>query len=312
VDAALSLCRQELRSVEWPTVTLAAIIYGGWGALTLCHEALPWWLLAPLGAWLVAWHSSLQHELLHGHPTRWPAVNAAIGFLPLALWLPFGRYCETHLKHHRDEHLTDPLEDPESNYVTPEQWREMSVLARAFRRVNATLLGRLAFGPARMIGRFLLEEARSAIRDRRRRRMLAAHALGAALVGWWLVAICRIEAWFYLAAIVYPAASLMLIRSFAEHRATQRIGERTAIVENARVLGLLFLFNNLHAAHHERPGLPWYELPRWYRANRQRLVAANGGLVYDGYLDVARRFLLRPQDALIHPGARLAPLPADG
>ena len=33
----------------------------------------------------------------------------------------------------------------------------------------------------------------------------------------------------------------------------ERVAERTAIVENAPVLGVLFLFNNLHAAHHAEP-----------------------------------------------------------
>jgi hypothetical protein len=56
-----------------------------------------------------------------------------------------------------------------------------------------------------------------------------------------------------------------------------------------------------HAAHHERPDLPWYELPRWYRANRERLVLANGGLVYDGYAEIVRRFLFVPHDTPIHP-----------
>ena len=35
--------------------------------------------------------------------------------------------------------------------------------------------------------------------------------------------------------------------------------------------------------------------------NRERLIAANGGLVYDGYLDVARRYLLRPYHGPLHP-----------
>jgi hypothetical protein len=77
--------------------------------------------------------------------------------------------------------------------------------------------------------------------------------------------------------------------------------ERTAIVENAPILGLLYLYNNLHAVHHERPVMPWYDIPRWYRANRDRLVRENGGMVYDGYRDVARRFLLREHDAVAHP-----------
>ena len=79
--------------------------------------------------------------------------------------------------------------------------------------------------------------------------------------------------------------SLALLRSFAEHRAASDVFERTAIVENAPILGLLYLYNNLHAAHHERPTLPWYQIPAWYRENRERLIKANGGLVYDGYLD---------------------------
>ena len=84
----------------------------------------------------------------------------------------------------------------------------------------------------------------------------------------------------------------MLVRSFAEHRAESDVEERTAIVENAPVMGLLYLYNNLHVVHHDRPTLPWYEIPGWYRANRDRLVQENGGLVYRGYLDIARRYLL--------------------
>ena len=57
-------------SVEWPTVVLAAFIYTGWGLLTFFHAVIPLWLLLPLGAWFVAWQTSLQHEIIHGHPTR--------------------------------------------------------------------------------------------------------------------------------------------------------------------------------------------------------------------------------------------------
>ncbi len=106
---------------------------------------------------------------------------------------------------------------------------------------------------------------------------------------------------FYVAAFVYPGTSLLLVRSFAEHRAAPDVRQRIAIVENAWILGPLFLFNNLHAAHHERPDIAWYRLPRWYRENRERLISANGGLVYDGYGEVARRFLVTPYDTPIHP-----------
>jgi fatty acid desaturase len=65
---------------------------------------------------------------------------------------------------------------------------------------------------------------------------------------------------------------------------------------------LLFLYNNLHVVHHDRPGLPWYRIPAFYRAHRAAIVAANGGLVYDGYADVARRYLVTPHHAGPHPG----------
>jgi len=289
-------------SVEWPTVALAAGIYGGWAALTYFHAALPVWLVAAIGAWLIAWHSSLQHEIVHCHPTRWPRLNSVLGFAPLSLWLPYARFPMTHLVHHRDEALTDPLDDPESFYLTPAQWQQRSPLTRGLLQAQTTLLGRMTLGPAWTISRFLVGEARAiAAGDGRRRRIWAVHLAGIAAILYWLVAICDMSVGFYLAALVYPGTSLLLVRSFAEHRAAPDVRQRIAIVENAWILGPLFLFNNLHAAHHERPDIAWYELPRWYRANRERLIRANGGLVYDGYGEVARRFLITPHDAPVHP-----------
>ena len=83
--------------VEWPTVGLALVMVGGLVALTWWHAALPWFVLLPLGAYLGAWYSSLQHEIVHGHPTPSPLVNTAIASLPVLLWLPFGIYRATHL-----------------------------------------------------------------------------------------------------------------------------------------------------------------------------------------------------------------------
>ena len=36
-------------------------------------------------------------------------------------------------------------------------------------------------------------------------------------------------------------------------------------------------------------------------------MAENGGLVYDGYLDVARRFLISAHDDPVHPFGRAPP-----
>jgi fatty acid desaturase len=73
------------------------------------------------------------------------------------------------------------------------------------------------------------------------------------------------------------------------------------VVENSRLLGLLFLHNNLHVVHHDAPAVPWYRLPRLYRDNRAAVLAMNGGLVYAGYGDVFRRFLLKRHDHPVHP-----------
>lgn len=40
---------------------------------------------------------SLQHELIHGHPARWPAFNALPGYLSLAAWYPCPLYRDGHL-----------------------------------------------------------------------------------------------------------------------------------------------------------------------------------------------------------------------
>lgn len=303
--AGHSISKQDQSAIEWQSLALILFIYAAWLAITYWSSALPWWCVAPIGAILITWHSSFQHEVLHGHPTKWRAVNRAFGVPPLSLWLPYEIYRRSHLVHHRDERLTDPLDDPESYYWTEEHWQSLGMFGRALVRIQTTLLGRILVGPAWNIGRFLKNEWGALLNgDHRHAGIWARHALGVALVMIWITQICGMSWAFYLFAIVYPGTSILLIRSFAEHRATDGVFERTAIVENAPILGVLFLYNNLHAAHHAEPMMPWYKIPAWYRQNRERLIRDNGGLVYNGYLDVARRFLLKGYDRPEHPTGR--------
>ncbi|MCW6508376.1 fatty acid desaturase [Lichenifustis flavocetrariae] len=289
------------KRLEWPSIALCFAIYGSFLGLTWWSDRLPVWVFLPLGALLIAWHSSMQHEFIHGHPTPWSRVNRALASVPLSLWLPFESYRMSHLVHHCDEKLTDPLDDPESYYWSPADWQALGPLGRLVVRAHTTLAGRLVIGPAWNISRYLVVEFH-AVRTRPgwHRRIWRSHAIGCVPVLLWTLGVCRVDPLLY-GLTIYAGTSLLLLRSFAEHRAHEGVFERTAIVENAWFFGPLFLFNNLHAAHHELPRVPWYELPAWYRANRQRLVIDNGGLVYNGYADVARRFLFRPHDATIHP-----------
>ena len=290
------------RRIEWPTIALAIIIYGLWFGTTLFWRDLPWWALAALGAWTIAWQMNLQHEVIHGHPTPNRVVNKAIGVWPLSLWLPFSTYRSTHLRHHQDANLTDPFEDPESYYWTMAGWTNLGPVGRALARVQSTLLGRMVLGPAWLMTRGVGRELRDAWRDKPgARTVLLWHLVQCAPVLIWVIGVCGMPFWVYVAAFVYPGMSLAMVRSFAEHRASPEANERTAIVENAKILGPLFLFNNLHAAHHLRGGLPWYRIPTFYRLNRAALIERNGGLVYNSYLEVARRYLLKPHDSPLHP-----------
>lgn len=289
------------RRVEGPTLILAAAIYGLWGVALVAPPWIGWGGSLILGAWAIAWHASLQHEILHGHPTPWRWVNALLAWPPLSLWLPYCAYRESHLVHHCDERLTDPLADPETWYWTADDWAALNPVARRLVAAQQTLLGRLTLGPAWVMGTFWRRQARRlrAGEGEAWRRLLIHLLLTVGVIT--LVWAAGLPLWLY-AAMVYGGTALMLLRSFAEHRASPDPAHRTAIVEDAGLLGWLFLFNNLHVVHHDHPGLPWYRLRAVYRAHRERLIAKNGGLVYRGYREVARRYGLRAHDRLIHPG----------
>jgi len=289
-------------AIEWPTLSLALFIYASWAALTYHQAALPWWVVTPLGAWLLAWHTSMQHEILHGHPTKWRGFNRILASVPLCLWLPYESYRISHLIHHRDERLTDPFDDPETYYWTTADWASLSPAARWLVKAQTTLLGRLVIGPFWIVPRYFWHELK-AIRAGNVgvAGIWMRHTLQVTMVLLWLIVVCKMNMLFYVLGVVYPGASLMLLRSFAEHRAAADPKQRTAITENAGIFGWLYLYNNLHSVHHEDPMIPWYEYTAAYKANRERILQENGHLLYNGYGDVARRYLLRAHDAPVHP-----------
>lgn len=298
--------RASAHPAELPTLALAAVIYGGWLALTAGFSHVPLLLAVPLGGFLIAWHGSLQHEAVHGHPTGRPWVDLLIAGAPLALWLPFPLYRQAHLAHHRTPQLTDPMADPESYYLSPERWDRMGAAGRALAWVLQTAAGRLLLGPPVLVCRTLIGELASAVhgRDRlRRAQVWGAHLLASAAVLWWALGVCGISPLAYLGCFVYPGLSLTLLRSFAEHRPASAQRHRTVVVEAGPVLSLLYLNNNLHVVHHASPRAPWYRLPAMYRAHRARYLAKNGGYLFSGYAQVLWRHAFRPKDAPVHPGS---------
>jgi len=285
---------------DWPTVLVLAACYGLWGlASTMLWEAAPALAFVVLAV-TVAWHSSIQHEALHGHPFRDPRLNAALVFPALGLFVPYGRFRDTHLAHHLDAVLTDPYDDPETNYLDPAVWDRLPGWQRRVLSFNNTLLGRLVVGPAVGMAGFVAADLR-AIRGGDRRGLegwlwhVPAVAL-AALWVWW----APLPVWAWLLAC-YAGLSLLKIRTFLEHQAHERVRGRTVVIEDRGPLAWLFLNNNYHVVHHMHPRVPWYRLPGLYAANRERYLARNEGYAFRSYAEVFQRFFLRAKDPVPHP-----------
>lgn len=292
--------RPASEAVEWPTLALIVVCHALWLLAVFRLAELSGVAAVAAVAVLAALHSSLTHEALHGHPTRWRAVNEALMALPLSLAFPYRRFRDLHLAHHRDSRLTDPHDDPESNFLDPAVWEALPNWHKALYRANNTLLGRVLIGPLLGQARFMAQEWRLARSgDRAVWLAWALHLPGVAVV-LWLVALSPMSIPAYLIG-AWLGLGLIKIRTFLEHRAHERARGRTVIVEDRGPLALLFLFNNLHVVHHMHPGAPWYDLPRLYREGRARYVASNDGYVYRSYAEIIRRYLLRAKDPVPHP-----------
>jgi fatty acid desaturase len=293
-------------AVDWPTVWVGAGLYGAFGLLTWFHHALPWWLILPLGGYLVALHGSLQHEAVHGYPFRSRFWNSAFVFPSLWLWLPYLHYRHTHLLHHRNERLTVPGEDPESIYVSVETCAHMHPLHRAYREAMTTVAGRLVLGPPYFAVRVWWEMAKS-LRDGHwaYMRQWFIHIPAVALVLLWVMAVCGIPLWQYVLLYAWPGVSLTVLRSYLEHQGRAEVGHRTVIIETGPVLSLMYLHNNLHALHHLEPAAPWHQRPRRFRERRNEVFTWNGGYRYRGYGEIVVRHFLHPKEPLVHPLADL-------
>jgi fatty acid desaturase len=290
------------RRIEWPTILLIVAVYAVIGLLVWFHASLPWWLILILGAPTACLHSSLQHEVLHGHPTRNRTLNEFMVWLTPTFWMPYQRYRETHLTHHNDAHLTDPELDPESYYDLPETWARRGGWQRTIFTFNHTLLGRMTIGPAVGIIRFWGSELWSIYKGDHTK--IGCWALFFASIATSIYFICFVAGmplWKYYVLVAYPGISLALVRSYCEHQAVPHVGERTIVVEASSFWSLLFLNNNLHIAHHEVPSLAWYELPAYYRRNRERLLSKNKHYLMNGYGEIFSKFFLRAKEPIPYP-----------
>ncbi|WP_170458868.1 fatty acid desaturase [Ruegeria arenilitoris] len=288
------------KSPEWPTFALIFACYALWLIAIFGVAAWSLWLAVPMMGVVAALHSSLTHEALHGHPFRAKWLNEALMALPLTLFIPYNRFRDLHLAHHQDANLTDPFDDPESNYLDPAVWIRLPRWQRWVYQANNTLLGRMVLGP--IIGQlaFMRDDWRGAVSgDRDIWLAWALHLPGAAAV-LWIVAQSAMPVWAFVLA-AYLGLALVKIRTFLEHRAHEKSRARTVIVEDRGPLAFLFLNNNLHVVHHMNPAAPWYRLPALYRRGKERYLACNEAYVYRSYGQVFRQYFWRAKDPVAHP-----------
>lgn len=290
------MSNSKTHSIEWLTLAVFFIVYVGWLALLIGHEYVNTIILIISLSFLVALHSSLQHEVIHDHPTSSSLLNSMLAFPALGLIVPFRRYKILHLKHHRNWLLTDPFEDSESFFVTRKSWLHCNPLIKKILKFNNTMLGRLLIGVLIMITRILINEYRYGRKDRNVQIAWILHAIGVSLV------ICilwfaEFSILFYILCVTLPANTLLILRSYGEHLPEENIEHRSAIIKSNWIMQLLYLNNNFHRVHHDHPNIAWYNLPSIYR---QHYLQHNIH-VYKGYFVLFKRFALKRRFPVEHP-----------
>ncbi len=288
-------------NIEWPTWILLFLTYAAWVALTLNWHLVPGWLLWLLGGFTLALHSSLQHEAIHGHPTRNRKLNLALVWPPLLLWLSIEHYFDNHSRHHRNE-LTNPESDPESFFVPRDRWEKLPRWRQRILLFNNTFAGRMLIGPWLVVAGVVNGEVKRLLDgDFSRAGSLLRHVPGRAAVLYWVLVVCDMPFYVYLLAFVWPGTSMMMTRSFLEHRYDPDGRHRTVLVDGCPVTRLLFLNNNYHWVHHDQPGLAWYRIPAAARAQHEYALMQNGHYYYPGYWTIAWRYLFKPWTSPVYP-----------
>ena len=185
------------------------------------HEQLPVAVeIVALGV-LGAWYNSLQHEVIHGHPTPWRARQH--GRSPSCRSASSCRsavYRALHLAHHRD------ARPHRSRHRPGELLRDAARRGRAPGRSAAGTCARRARSPGGWCS-----ARRSSPRAGGGRRAQRAHAAPGLRVAATsppsppcslVVRATGMSVWTYVVGVVWAGGALSLLRSFAEHRHDRR------------------------------------------------------------------------------------------
>ena len=282
---------------EWRTLLVVAAVYGMTVLTVVRYEVLTPWLAVPMLAILGAWHLSMQHEVLHGHPFKNQFINDAIGGIPVTLWIPYLAFKKDHYEHHLSD-LTNPALDNESYYVSQEQWDKAGRIRRAAWTANRTILFRMFVWTIVSTITYVLTVLKRAVRNEKSDRLaVALHVVGVVFVVY-LVSLSSMPLWQFALGTTYGGRILNAIRPFPEHKYQSGVETRTAMIMAGRFMSLLMLNNNLHVAHHDEPGVPWYRYDKLMQRVNAVQRARDAGVLYEGgYAEIFRRFSFTPVDS---------------
>lgn len=286
---------------EFKTILLITLCYALWWFLLFGPIALPFWLTILLLVPVITFHSSLQHECIHGHPFVDRRLNDLIVYLPIGLFMPYSRFKEIHLTHHQRARITDPTEDPESWYVTRQQWKKYNRAQKLVWKTNNILIGRMLIGPTLGISTLVRSDIQKI--QNGERQILSAWAKHIFLCS--LILICvgyfaNISVLGYF-IVAYFGMSLLMIRTFLEHQAHPDRRARSVLIDDKGPLRFLFLNNNLHAVHHAFPSVAWYRLPSLFRLHNPRFMEMNKGYFYNSYTEVIRAHAFTRKEPVAFP-----------
>jgi len=288
---------------EWRTLAVIVAVYGLTILTVMRREVLTPWLTIPFLSVLGAWHLSMQHETIHGHPFRSKLINDAIGSIPVTLWIPYFSFKKDHIEHHQSD-LTHPGLDNESYYVSPEAWARAGKIRRAAYWANRTILFRMFVWTVVSTLTYLWSIIRQMLRgDKQAWFAMAVHAAGLVVVAYLVRSVGGMPLWQFALGTTYGGRILNAIRPFPEHKYQSGVETRTAMVMAGPFMSLLMLNNNLHVAHHEQPGVAWYEVPNMsVRVNAVERAREVGLLYEGGYAEVFRKFSFKPMGAPLRDG----------
>ena len=281
---------------EWPTWVVIFLVYMLWWIVLDNHEIIPF--ASVLLILILTFYGSLQHELIHGHPTNNQKINDLLACPPLGLWCPYLIYKYSHLTHHNNANLTVPDSDPESYYVSEERWDGLSKWRQKLAIFNMTLFGRFILGP---LWSFVFLR-RQMLKSLRRSTLSDAfiwisHELLSLTMLLFIWFFFEVNILIYIGC-TYIAQSLTLVRSFYEHRVANNPNHRSVIMKTSLPMRLLFLNNSYHLVHHENPRMSWHLLTKEYRDRLDYYNDLNGDFIESGYIKWFTTYLFKP---VTHP-----------